>query len=491
MAHLSSLGQRLTFPAWVVQSAATFSYIGPRNHRKSSSVTLAIWQPTVQMLVNDLMCKVLPIALKKRNDCEELAITTVVSGNLEELNAHETVSEERVSKILDVHVHVETYVPPTFGIWGNGVHLAVVGYGRNVAAAKYSDWVRVLPNLSSKLYDLPQFDLSSNQLSAFDMFLLGSFSPPQPSHTLVQEIIEKAPQRNDCEELAITTVVSGNLEELNAHETVSEERVSKILDVHVHVETYVPPTFGIWGNGVHLAVVGYGRNVAAAKYSDWERNSNDEKALCDYGKKYSFQVQTAPISDGVLPGTIRQLVLQYDLIINQLLALCAGYEGVKEFHFEKLLHHGQNVKSGRRHSSQVVKLMDNLQSRGALRIWPLFSPMVLPHFKHSRFKDDQHCSHRIAEVLDLDGKISPAQISNMLKRLGLVVAPRRKMCDADAKGPLSTSPNQLDGDKITGATNHKSVNLEGSLLIQGPRRCSYMIANALDKDGKFTTAQVS
>ncbi|KAG4984308.1 hypothetical protein JHK87_029057 [Glycine soja] len=29
-----------------------------------------------------------------------------------------------------------------------------------------------------------------------------------------------------------------------------------------------------------------------------------------------------------------------------------GYEGVKEFHFEKLLHHGQNVKSGRRHSSQ-------------------------------------------------------------------------------------------------------------------------------------------
>ncbi|KAH1265502.1 hypothetical protein GmHk_01G001194 [Glycine max] len=31
-------------------------------------------------------------------------------------------------------------------------------------------------------------------MSAFDMFLLGSFSPPQPSHTLVQEIIGKAPQ---------------------------------------------------------------------------------------------------------------------------------------------------------------------------------------------------------------------------------------------------------------------------------------------------------
>jgi len=54
----------------------------------------------------------------------------------------------------------------------------------------------------------------------------------------------------------------------------------------------------------------------------------------------------------------------------------------------------------------------------------------------------------------------------MLKRLGLAVAPRRKMGDADAEGPLSTSPNQLDGDKVTGATNHKSVNLEGSLLVQ-------------------------
>ncbi|KAL5131362.1 MADS-box protein SOC1 [Glycine soja] len=268
---------------------------------------------------------------------------------------------------------------------------------------------------------------------------------------------------------------------------------------------------------------------------------------------------------------------------------------------------------------------------------------------HNYYPDDQHCSHRIAKVLDPDGKIPPAQISNMLKRLGLVVAPRRKMCDADAEGPLarkpkdlfmmqvvtdfklifkchivamqfsslsiphlkqeaanmmkkiglleaakrarkiqvfkeqikqlkekekvlldenakltengrlsekvklllfginsvwpivhldnilkqieavpnyqgdnymgkpvrinchkailmmkcsalfsrplSTSPNQLDDDKITGATNHKSVNLEGSLLVQhlfkDHRRCSYMIANALDKDGKFTTAQVS
>ncbi|CAJ1976983.1 unnamed protein product [Sphenostylis stenocarpa] len=137
---------------------------------------------------------------------------------------------------------------------------------------------------------------------------------------------------------------------------------------------------------------------------------------------------------------------------------------------------------------------------------------------YEKFKDDRHCSRRIAEVLDPDGKISPAQISNTLKRLGLTAAPRRKMGDNDAEGLLSTSPNQLDGGTITEDTNHKSVNLEGNKLVQhlqkkkrvrafnddqealikvlyeqfkDHRRCSYMIANALDEDGKFTAAQVS
>lgn len=49
-------------------------------------------------------------------------------------------------------------------------------------------------------------------------------------------------------------------------------------------------------------------------YQDWD--SDDEKAPCDHGNKNSFEVQTAPISDGVLPGIIRQLVLEYGLVIN-------------------------------------------------------------------------------------------------------------------------------------------------------------------------------
>lgn len=109
-----------------------------------SSATLPVWQPIVQMLVNHSLCKVLPIALNERIGCEEMAITTLVSGDLEELNASETMDEKRARKVFNVHVHVETYVPPAFGIRGNGAHLAVVGFGRHVAAAKYSDWVRLV-----------------------------------------------------------------------------------------------------------------------------------------------------------------------------------------------------------------------------------------------------------------------------------------------------------------------------------------------------------
>ncbi|KAK7279867.1 hypothetical protein RJT34_24926 [Clitoria ternatea] len=133
-----------------------------------------------------------------------------------------------------------------------------------------------------------------------------------------------------------------------------------------------------------------------------------------------------------------------------------------------------------------------------------------------KFKDDRHCSRCIAEALDPDGKISPAQISNMLKKIGLKVPPRRRK--GDAEEPLLTSPNQLEGGGIGGVTDHELVNLKGNLLVQhlkkrkriqafnedeealikvlyeqfkDHRRCSYMIANALDVDGKFSPAQVS
>jgi len=65
-------------------------------------------------------------------------------------------------------------------------------------------------------------------------------------------------------------------------------------------------------------------------------------------------------------------------------------------------------------------------------------------------------------VLDPDGKISPAQISSKLKKLGLTIASRKKKGNAD--GTFSTSPNQSEGGGLAGGANHTSV--EGSLLVQ-------------------------
>lgn len=84
----------------------------------------------IKTLVNDSVSKALPVALRERSNGEELAIVALVSGIPEKLSE------------IDVHLHIGTYVPPVFGVGGNGARLAVVGRGRDVAEAKYSDWVR-------------------------------------------------------------------------------------------------------------------------------------------------------------------------------------------------------------------------------------------------------------------------------------------------------------------------------------------------------------
>ncbi|XP_057981870.1 uncharacterized protein LOC131167089 isoform X3 [Malania oleifera] len=117
-------------------------------------------------------------------------------------------------------------------------------------------------------------------------------------------------ERRSGEELAITALVSGNLEKLKGNEEVNGDRISQALDVCVHVGAYVPPVFGKREHGAHLAVVGRGRDVAAAKYSDWDNNEAEERFLNDNTNSYSFEVQTAPLRDGVLPGVIRQLVIE-------------------------------------------------------------------------------------------------------------------------------------------------------------------------------------
>ena len=110
----------------------------------TSLLPLSVWDSVIQSLVHDSMNKAIPIVNCERKGSGELAITTLVCGNLEKLGGNENVDEERISQILDVYLHVGSYVPPVFSVRENCANLAVVGPGRDVAMAKYSDWVRLV-----------------------------------------------------------------------------------------------------------------------------------------------------------------------------------------------------------------------------------------------------------------------------------------------------------------------------------------------------------
>uniref|UniRef100_A0A0A9CY86 Uncharacterized protein n=1 Tax=Arundo donax TaxID=35708 RepID=A0A0A9CY86_ARUDO len=120
------------------------------------------------------------------------------------------------------------------------------------------------------------------------------------------------------------------------------------LDVFVHVAPYAPPVFG--EAGARVAVAGRGREAPAAKHAPWARmrksmekmrppgvtellltNDGDhilegsvtnffvvcrkEEHQMNGGFSYQtlatkLEVQTAPLSDGILPGIIRQIVIE-------------------------------------------------------------------------------------------------------------------------------------------------------------------------------------
>ncbi|KAJ0246960.1 D-aminoacid aminotransferase-like PLP-dependent enzymes superfamily protein [Hirschfeldia incana] len=142
-------------------------------------------------------------------------------------------------------------------------------------------------------------------------------------------------------ELAVTVLVTGDVEKLTR---LGDEEVGDFLDVWLHIGGY---SLGVGERDASLALVGYGRDVANAKYSDWVRLrkplekfrpplatelllSNDGDHLLEgcvtnffvvcrrksssgrfYGGSLGeFEVQTAPVTDGVLPGVIREVVIE-------------------------------------------------------------------------------------------------------------------------------------------------------------------------------------
>nr|GEV49519.1 D-aminoacid aminotransferase-like PLP-dependent enzymes superfamily protein [Tanacetum cinerariifolium] len=101
------------------------------------------WESLIESFVNDSMTKAMSYALKERKSETELTFTALVSGNLRKLVPYEKAGEEDVRRVFSMHLHVSLYTPLAFGVRKNGAHLAVVGHGRDVANAKYLDWVRM------------------------------------------------------------------------------------------------------------------------------------------------------------------------------------------------------------------------------------------------------------------------------------------------------------------------------------------------------------
>ncbi|CAL1374352.1 unnamed protein product [Linum trigynum] len=211
---------------------------------------------------------------------------------------------------------------------------------------RLSNSARILLSRSPRLLFKPEkseisFPPSFVESSAWDSAVK---SLVKDSVDQVLPIALREARKKEGEELAITTLVSGNAEKVRGIESViGAESVAEVLDIYVHLAGYVPPAFGRPESAARLAVVGRGRSVAEAKYSDWVRLrkplerlrpslvtelllSNDGDRLLegcltnffvvclkeekgDGENAYHYEVQTAPIADGVLPGIIRQLVL--------------------------------------------------------------------------------------------------------------------------------------------------------------------------------------
>ncbi|KAF5198329.1 D-aminoacid aminotransferase-like plp-dependent enzymes superfamily protein [Thalictrum thalictroides] len=148
--HLHRLAESARILA---ESRPDFLFGSSENSRVlSSSYSSSLWwESVIRPLVNDSLRKVFPISLKEESGGEELVITTLVSGNSRNVERKDEDEDDRVEgKVLrdiDVFMHISVYIPPVFGVRENGAHLAVVGHGRDVARAKFSQWVRIRKNL--------------------------------------------------------------------------------------------------------------------------------------------------------------------------------------------------------------------------------------------------------------------------------------------------------------------------------------------------------
>ncbi|GAB4858390.1 hypothetical protein Ancab_009861 [Ancistrocladus abbreviatus] len=137
---------------------------------------------------------------------------------------------------------------------------------------------------------------------------------------------------------------------------------------------------------------------------------------------------------------------------------------------------------------------------------------------YEKYKGDRHYSRLIAEALDQDGNLSTVQVSNICRKLGLRVPSRKRPSHAGQLSSDSNDPCKADM-RINDVILPDSSTLEGNSLLRRPlqtrkrvrafdenqelmirnlfeqfkdhKKCSQMIANALNPDRMVTAAQVS
>ncbi|KAL8253340.1 hypothetical protein R6Q59_037033 [Mikania micrantha] len=239
------------------------------------------WESMIPSFVNDSMTKAIPYALKETKRGTELAFTALVSGNTENLIPDKRVDEEDLYRVFNIHLHISLYDPVVFGAKTNGAHLAVVGHGRDVANAKYSDWVRIRKPLEK-------------------------LRPPSTTELLLS---------NDGDQ-----ILEGCL--------------------------------------TNFFVISHKDNI------EEDGQCEEEKLLKNkYG--YSLELQTAPISDGVLPGVVRQVVievcLKYGIPIREIApswSKCHLWEEAFITNSLRLLQHVETIRvpsSWNSLSSKILK----------------------------------------------------------------------------------------------------------------------------------------
>ncbi|KAK9684044.1 hypothetical protein RND81_10G182500 [Saponaria officinalis] len=135
--HLKRLSNSLRF---LLNSNPRLIF-GPQFCSSFSSSLSLDWDSMIRRRITASMRVALPVAISGRSSGEELSISALIGGNAEELSGR--IDDEMIDRVFDVYVHIGMYVPPVFGVVGNGARLAVVGNRRDFAEAKYSDWVRL------------------------------------------------------------------------------------------------------------------------------------------------------------------------------------------------------------------------------------------------------------------------------------------------------------------------------------------------------------